>query len=236
MVRVGNSLATGSAPFAMSEQHMVKVKTTLPTSPLLPNSERKPIRTERLILRPFAEDDLDDIWTMRTQPEVMNFTATGRIEADKKETWAFMARSMPPNDLTSYNYVICLASTGELIGTGGARGVGLSGWPEIGYMFKREHWGNGYATEFLRSLVDNWRTLPRSEIELEVDGRSIDGAGEVPESLKAVIDENNLGSRRVLEKSGFREYIRWTEPDSREGITADVALVGFVLPLVSKKG
>ncbi|KAI2630217.1 acyl-CoA N-acyltransferase [Hypomontagnella submonticulosa] len=214
----------------MSEQPKVKVRTRLPTRPLPPFAERKVIRTERLILRPFSEDDLDGLYALRTQAEVMNFTLTGRIDADKEETRAFIARFLPPNDSETYNVMICLASTGEIIGNGGMPRMDQTfGWPEIGYMIKREHWGQGYATEFLRGFVDNWWTLPRSEVELEVDPRSVDGSRNVPDMLTAVIDDDNRGSRRVLEKTGFREFKQWFEADSREGHSGNVSLVGFKL-------
>ncbi|KAI6080843.1 acyl-CoA N-acyltransferase [Hypoxylon rubiginosum] len=221
----------------MAEQPKVTVKTFLPTQPLPPNSERKPFHTERLIIRPFTEDDVDGLHAIHRQPEVMIYTMKGRIDETKEETRKSMARFMPPNDLHTYSNIICLKSTGEIIGMGGvARPEQKFGWPEIGYMFKKEVWGQGYATEFLKALVSFWWTLPRSEIELGVDAQSVDGPGEVPEMLSALIDQSNIGSQRVLEKAGFREFKRWDEPDAREGHEGDVHLVGFVLSSAGQKG
>ncbi|KAI1771176.1 acyl-CoA N-acyltransferase [Hypoxylon cercidicola] len=220
----------------MSEQHKVKVKTFLPTRPLPPNSERKPILTERLIIRPLSEDDVDDIHAIHRQPEVMIYTMRGRIDDNKEVTRASMARFLPPNDLHTYSNVICLASTGETIGRGGiTRPDQLLGWPEVGYIFKKEVWGQGYATEFLKALVSFWWTLPRSETELGVDAQSVDGPGEAPEMLSAIVDKENIGSQRVLEKVGFRKFKRWTEPDNREGFSGDINLVGFVLSSPGQK-
>ncbi|KAI1209277.1 acyl-CoA N-acyltransferase [Annulohypoxylon truncatum] len=215
----------------MSVQPKVVVKTHLPTQPFPLNAERKPIRTERLIIRPFSEDDLDGMYALRTQPEVMKYTAVGRIDANREETQAFMARFMPPEDVRTYNNIITLASTGEIIGVGGgvSRPESVFGWPEIGYLFKKEYWGQGYATEFLKAWLNDWWTLPRSEVEAQVDVQSVDGAGEVPEMITAFIEESNVGSRRVLEKAGFREFKQWNEPDARDGYERDVTLVGFVL-------
>ncbi|KAI0377673.1 acyl-CoA N-acyltransferase [Hypomontagnella monticulosa] len=220
----------------MSECPKVKVRTRLPTRSLPPHAERKPIRTERLILRPFSEDDLDGLYALRSQAEVMNFTSVGRIDADKEETRAFIARFLPPNDSGTYNVVVCLASTGEIVGTGGMHRTNQTfGWPEIGYLFKREHWGQGYATEFLKGFVDHWWTLPRTEVELEVDAQSVNGSGIVPDMLTAVIEDHNLSSRRVLEKLGFQEFKQWVEPDSRENFPDTVSLIGFKLPSAEQK-
>ncbi|KAI2605541.1 acyl-CoA N-acyltransferase [Hypoxylon sp. NC1633] len=217
----------------MSKQATIKVKTHLPTRPWPSNTEKKPIRTERLIMRPYAEEDLEDIYILRTQPEVMVFTAVGRGDADRDESRAYMARYLPPNDVATYNTIICLASTGEVIGTGGLTKNNTFGWPEVGYMLKKEYWGKGFATEFLRGFLSHWWSLPRSELELEVDAQSVDGTGEAPEIVTAVIDADNLASRRVLEKLGFREIKRWSEADSREGYPGDVSLIGFSLSLSS---
>ncbi|KAI2469806.1 acyl-CoA N-acyltransferase [Annulohypoxylon bovei var. microspora] len=215
----------------MSVQPKIAVKTHLPVLPLPLNAERKAIRTERLIIRPFSEDDLDGMYALRTQPEVMKYTSIGRIDANKEETQAVMARYMPPNDALTYNHIITLASTGELIGVGGgtSRIESVFGWPEVGYLFKQEYWGQGYATEFLRAWLSDWWTLPRSEVQTQVDVQSVDGSGEVPEMITAYIEESNIGSRRVLEKAGFRQFKQWSEHDARDGYDGDVILVGFVL-------
>ncbi|KAL7620521.1 hypothetical protein AAE478_009516 [Parahypoxylon ruwenzoriense] len=208
----------------------VKVRTRFPTSPLPLNSERSPIHTERLVIRPFALNDLDGIHAIRRQPEVMIYTSVGRIDANKAETQLFMSRFLPPKDAETYNTVICLASTGEIIGTGGMHQQNPTfGCPEIGYMFKKEYWGQGYATEFLRGFLDQYWTLPRSGLETEVDAAMVDGPGEVPEMLAAMVESHNIGSKRVLEKAGFREFKRWTEQDSREGYSKEADLIAFVL-------
>ncbi|KAI1657674.1 acyl-CoA N-acyltransferase [Daldinia decipiens] len=221
----------------MARPPKIKVKTYLPTQPFPPNAERKPIRTERLVIRPFTEEDLDAIYAIRTQPEVMHFSAVGQIDASKDETrTSYLACYLPPNDIRNYHNVLCLASTGELIGMGGMPKTDLLfGWPEVGYMLKKEYWGQGYATEFLRAFVDHWWTLPRSEAEIEVAAESVDRSGEVPEMLSAIADDENLASKHVLEKAGFQKFTRWTEPDTRVGVIDDIALVGFVLESPGQK-
>ncbi|KAK9775446.1 putative GNAT domain-containing protein [Seiridium cardinale] len=214
-----------------------KVRTTLPKQPLPPNSERAPIKTARLVLRPFVQSDFDGVRALRTQPEVMVFTMTGRIDGDLSETQAKLDASLPPNDVKTFNFTISLSDTDELIGTGGVHKVESAlGWPEVGYMFKREHWGKGYATEFMKGFVEAWWKLEREQAYMEVESQSIDMDGKaeevktVPELLSATIDANNAGSLRVLEKSGFKKFKTWTEPDARAGFEGMlVTLAGFVL-------
>ncbi|KAH8166006.1 hypothetical protein CIB48_g2231 [Xylaria polymorpha] len=178
-----------------------KVKTTWPTIP--PNIDRTPIRTERLLLRPYTAADADEVYGIRQQPEVMIWTRAGTVDKNVDGSRVFVERFLPPKDLVTYSFAIVYL---------------------VGYMFRKEYWNKGLATEFLRAFTKAWWALPRNEVEveLEVDAASVKGKGEndggdleVRETLVAYIDANHIGSRRVLEKAGFKEYKRWIEPDSR---------------------
>lgn len=215
----------------------IKVRTTLPKLPLPPNEQRAAIKTARLTIRPLAQDDLQGLHVLRTQPEVMTFTAVGRVDRDLDETQTKMDMYLPPNDAHSFNFVICLSDTDELIGIGGMHKTSLRlGWPEIGYMFKHEHWGKGYATEFMSGFLEAWWKLEREDVEVNVDALSVnvkEGSGvppTVPEYLVAMVESNNGGSLRIMEKTGFRMFKSWSEPDSRAGFEGqDVTLIGFYL-------
>ncbi|KAI1309593.1 acetyltransferase domain-containing protein [Xylaria venustula] len=218
----------------------IKVKTTLPRRPLPPNTARRPIHTARLVIRPLTQDDLAALHTLRTQPAVMANTALGRIDQDLAETQTKLDPFLAPRDADTYNPGIYLAATGELIGLGGVFGAGsLLGWPEVGYMIRAEHWGRGYATEFLTAFVEDWWRLPRGEVEVDVDKLSVsegegEGEGEggkVPELLCAIVEDTNAGSLRVMEKAGFKRFKSWTVASRRPGSEgAEVTLVGFARP------
>jgi RimJ/RimL family protein N-acetyltransferase len=212
----------------------IRVRTTLPALP--PRAEREPIRTARLVLRPFAQDDLEGLHALRAQPEVMIFTGQGRPDVDLAETQTRMDRFLPPHDAANFNCVVCLAATGELVGVGGVHRLDSpGGWPEVGYMFKHEHWGKGYGTEFMRAFLDAWWSLPREDAEIEVDPASLEGRaraqdGQAPEILTAIVEANNRGSLHIVDKLSFQRYKDWTEPDSRAGFEGiDACLVAFAL-------
>ncbi|KAI0873816.1 acetyltransferase domain-containing protein [Hypoxylon argillaceum] len=228
-----------------------KVKTTWPSVP--PNADRTPIRTERLLLRPFEAADVEAVYELRQQPEVMIFTLSGIIDGDISESRTFVERFLPPKDTATYNFVAVYLGDDDKSGNADAKGVVIGvggahkttphlGWPEVGYMFRKEYWNKGFATEFLRAFSKAWWALPRTDVEIEVPTASVEGRGgdktaendgdviEVQELLTAIIDANNIGSRRVLEKAGFKEYIQWKEPDSRAGFEGlDVTLASFLL-------
>lgn len=63
--------------------------------------------------------------------------------------------------------------------------------PDLGYMIHPDFWGQGFATEAVRGCLEYWWSLPRRE----------DGKGR---ELIAKVVVENVESRRVLEKLGFR--------------------------------
>ncbi|KAI1162076.1 acyl-CoA N-acyltransferase [Nemania serpens] len=224
----------------------VEVKTTLPTRPFPANAARRPIRTPHLVLRALTQGDLAALHALRTQRAVMARTLAGRPDADAAETQARLDPFLSPcgGDVRTFNPAICLASTGELIGLGGVfradgDGDGGLGWPEVGYMIREEHWGAGYATEFVHAFLRAWWGLPRAEARIAVDALSVAGLEggededggevEVPERLCAIVEETNVGSLRVMEKTGFKRFKTWTEVSQRPGEEGtEVTLIGFV--------
>lgn len=206
----------------------VIVRTSLP---VLPQSSARPhITTPRLVLRPFDPSDLDALCILRQQPEVMQWTTAGRVDLDREETEVKLALFLPPNDTKTFNCAICLKETGELIGQGGvhafeqpaddaAAGPQL-GWPEVGYMIRKEWWGQGIATEFLNAFLAEWAGLPRErDVERKVTASSVDGAtGTAPvmeENLVAVIDASNTASQKILERCGFESFLSFEDVDVR---------------------
>ncbi|KAH7153150.1 GNAT domain-containing protein [Dactylonectria macrodidyma] len=207
------------------------VRTTLPIFPFPPNEQRQVIKTERLLLRPFndSEDDLNGLHALRAQPEVMIWSMQGRPDKDLDETKPSIVRHIPPLDVDHYNWAICLASTGEIIGIGGnGTWKGELGWPVLGYMLRKEAWGKGYATEFLKAFVEAWWALPREEVELKVDKKTVRGDGEIKdEFITAVALDENAASHGVLRKAGFELATAWQEEDLRD--TSKIAtLYGFI--------
>ncbi|KAL2155086.1 hypothetical protein VTH82DRAFT_3762 [Thermothelomyces myriococcoides] len=202
----------------------IRVRTTLPRQPFPTNSVRKPIITERLVLRALTEDDFAAYRALRSQPEVMRWTSAGVPDPDEELTWTRLREFLPPRDQSHYNFAICLRETGDFIGIGGCHlpRSGL-GWPAVGYMLKREAWGKGFATEFLRAWLDAWVRLEREEVEIEVDPRTIgedergpgDSGGLARERVLAITADGNEKSQGVLKKCGFEWFLTWLAVDAR---------------------
>ena len=83
------------------------------------------------------------------------------------------------------------------------------GWPAITYLFGKETWGQGFATEFLRAFLDTYCSLPRATVIISVDARTVAGPGKTEEQLTANTVGTNDGSQKVLQKCGFERGLSW---------------------------
>ncbi|RMJ20795.1 hypothetical protein PHISP_08334 [Aspergillus sp. HF37] len=203
------------------DDDFMTVKTLLPTTPLPSNDTRPALTTNRLLIRPLGPSDLDAMHTLRTQPEVMQWTSSGRIDQNIEETRDKLNLFLPPNDTTTVNCAICVKDTGEFIGFGGCHLFPAEhGWPEMGYLLRREFWGRGMATEFLGAWLRFWDQLPRSEREVRVRRGMVAGEGAVKEHLIAITETSNVPSQKVLLKSGFERFREFTEDGGETQLVA----------------
>ena len=166
---------------------------------------RKPFTTSRLLIRPITVEDVEEFHILRTQPEVMINTTSGKVDDDRDSTRAWVDRFVSPNDATTFSFAIEeLAKPGNILGTIGSH---LAEPPTLGYMFRKEFWGRGYATEALKAfLIEYWK-LPRRLVDLEsvMPENSISSSGDgARELLIAEIEKSNIGSQKVLERCGFQ--------------------------------
>lgn len=111
------------------------------------------LETERLIMRPFAESDLDAYAEMCADPEVMRYL--GGETWNRMEAWRHMATTLGHWKLRGYGpWAVARRETDELIGRVGF--IHPEGWPgfELGWTLARPVWGNGFATEAARRALE----------------------------------------------------------------------------------
>jgi RimJ/RimL family protein N-acetyltransferase len=160
------------------------------------------LKTERLVLRRFTESDVDELFDLDGDPEVMRFLTGG-----KPTSRAVIENETLPRLLDYYEryemfglWAAIEKSTGAFLGWFAFHPLegGGSDEVELGYRLKKSSWGKGYATEGSRALIR------KSFTEL--------GVRRVFAQTMAV----NTASRRVMEKAGLA-YTRtfhedWQEP------------------------
>lgn len=131
----------------------------------------------RLTLREGRDEDLPLLYEQWADPVAVHmaaFTAPNHMDRDAFERRWSRLRA----DETVLNRVIVVDD--EVAGTIGSWGD--PGEREVTYWIGRSHWGKGIATDALKALLVVDRSRP----------------------IHARVASDNLGSRRVLEKCGFR--------------------------------
>ncbi len=111
------------------------------------------IETERLVLRGFREQDLDEWAAMCADEETMRHIGG---PADRGGAWRQMAGALGHWQLRGYGlWAVARQSDGALVGRVGA--IEPEGWPrfEIGWMLGRDYWGQGYAFEAATAAMDH---------------------------------------------------------------------------------
>ncbi|CAG8908367.1 unnamed protein product [Penicillium egyptiacum] len=175
-----------------------------PTYVIVP-SPGPSIESDRLLLRPITDADVAALFAIRSRPEVaeMNHPKTPFKSIEETREWMAtkVFTSGPPDIIgRSFNYAIVDKSIPEteerVVGSLSINQV--DPFPEIGYGIHPSSWGKGYATEALQLMLKMWWNLPR---------RTFDGGDACPaepEKAFALCEKKNAGSRRVLEKCGFK--------------------------------
>jgi RimJ/RimL family protein N-acetyltransferase len=174
----------------------------LPCRPLLP------LRTERLVLRAFAAEDLEPLLAYQSLPEVARYVpweprtrATAAAVLPRKVAATTLANDGDPLELA-----VTLAGDGTLIGemllflksTEHETG-------EIGYSFDPAHHGRGYATEAAQEML----RLAFDEVGLR--------------RVTARVDARNGASQRVCERLGMRREAELVENEWCKGeLTSEV--------------
>jgi RimJ/RimL family protein N-acetyltransferase len=148
------------------------------------------LETERLILRRFTEDDVDNLVDLDSDPAVMRFMsggpATPRQEIERDYIPAYLDYYQRYD---GYGFWVAIEKlTGAFLGWFHFRpyeGAPVD-QPELGYRLRRSAWGNGYATEGSQALIRKGFT------ELGV------------QRVVAFTYGEHSASRRVMEKAGMR--------------------------------
>ncbi len=105
------------------------------------------LETQRLLLRRMEQDDYDDLAEILQDPDVM-YAYAHAFEDAEVQTW--LDRQQERYQTDGYGlWAVILKETGEMIGQCGLTQQDWNGTSvlEIGYLFKKKFWHQGYAAE-----------------------------------------------------------------------------------------
>ena len=141
------------------------------------------LETERLILRNLTPEDYRAVFRWCGDPDVARYMVYP-VYTKEEDVKAWL-ETLNPDDPDDYDAGIVLKSTGELVGSGGLYYRPEDDLWTIGYNLRKDQWGNGYAGEMIRAVLE----LVRRQ--------------RVVRGIQGTFAKANNRSRRVMEKLGM---------------------------------
>jgi len=171
------------------------------------------IDTPRLRLRSIAAADIDNVYDIYSNPEVMRYWSTPPL-ANKdaaRDLISEIGEGIERHDMLKWG--IALRADDKLIGNVTLFHIELTHHrAEIGYAQGRAYWGHGYMREALTAVINySFETLKLHRIEADVDPR-------------------NNASVRTLERLGFRREGYLRERWQVSGEIQDALFYGLLRP------
>lgn len=146
--------------------------------------------TERLILRELEYTDVNDLFEMDSDPEVHLYIENNPVKSMDEITKVIemLKKQYKENGIARWAVIDKL--TNECIGWSGLKYFNQplnkhNNFYELGYRFKKKHWGKGFATESSIAILDY------GFANLNID------------KIFAITDPKNVNSKKVLTKLGF---------------------------------
>jgi RimJ/RimL family protein N-acetyltransferase len=146
-----------------------------------------PIRTKRLLIRPFEEGDVDAYVKRRQDPDVARYQ-DWELPYPRERGERAVGRVMSMQGLQDDEWwmaIVCDPDSGEVFGDVGAELSWQGRTAEVGYTFAKEHWGNGYAVEAVGAFI---------QYLFDVVGVT---------RVCGMLHPDNPASAMVLERTGF---------------------------------
>jgi len=133
---------------------------------------------QNLLLRDVVEDDLPLFFDFQLDPDANYMAAFTARDPTDREAFTAHWNKILVDPTTINRTIVC---DGQVVGS--IASYEQSGKPEVTYWIGRAHWGKGIATRALTAFLAQVNTT---------------------RPIHARVAKDNLGSRRVLEKCGFR--------------------------------
>ncbi|SMD19661.1 GNAT family N-acetyltransferase [Kibdelosporangium aridum] len=172
-----------------------------------------PTVTERLVLRTFAESDLDDLYDIQRRPDVARYLLWDARTRD--ETRTALAKRIQQTDLKAEGdnlaIAVALRESGKLIGDFNLEWLSADlGRAEIGFVMNPDYAGKGYATEAAREVL-------RLAFTTYAFHRVI-----------GLCNGENYASQRLMERLGMRREAYFRQSEILKGKRVDLAVYAML--------
>ena len=169
------------------------------------------IKTERLTLRRIIEEDVNEVFELRSNPETMRYIPRplAKTTEDALMHIATIEEKIILNE--GINWGITLNDNSKLLGIIGYYRMQPENYrAEIGYILLPEFHGRGIITEAVNRLI----SYGFNDLKLH--------------SIEAIIDPENLASEKVLQKCGFTKEGHLRECQFYEGKFIDKVIYSLL--------
>ena len=147
---------------------------------------RKQLQTERLRLRLFTLADVQVMFELNSDPEVIKYAEATPARDLQEARQRLEEGPLADYEKSGYGrFAVELKETGNVIGFCGIKYLPEIDLPEVGYRYLKEYWGRGIGTEAAMACAD----FARDDLKIK--------------KLIALIMPENAGSIKVAEKLGM---------------------------------
>lgn len=144
------------------------------------------LQTSRLLLRQFTEVDAPLIFDLNSNPEIIKYVHERIVETEEMANEILVNIILPQYKNNLGRWAVHTKNNNEFIGWCGLKFLAETGEIDLGYGFKKNAWGHGYATEAAKhTLAHGFNYL----------------------NLKTIVAKarvENLASINVLQKTGMQ--------------------------------
>jgi ribosomal-protein-alanine N-acetyltransferase len=143
------------------------------------------METERTIFTLLEEKDLPDMTAMSREPDTFRYLKKLRVMTDEQYQQFLRLKLEQIRQKTGYHWAVRLKSDNSWVGAVNLNPIGGTTRLQIGCQLMRQYWGQGFASELMRQVLEF----------------AIRDAG--LKEVYGVFEKENLVSRRLLARLGF---------------------------------
>jgi ribosomal-protein-alanine N-acetyltransferase len=164
------------------------------------------METERTIFTVLEEKDLPEMTAMAKEPDTFRYLKKLRVMSDSEYQQFLRLKLDQIRQKTGYHWAVRLKSDSSWLGAVNLNPIGGTPRLQIGCQLKRQYWGQGFASELLKRVL-----------EFAIRDAGI-------KEVYGVFEKENIVSRRLLARLGFV----WIEDLTQQDV--EVEIHRYVVP------
>lgn len=169
------------------------------------------LETERLLLRRITNEDVNEIFELRSNPKIMQYIPRPLVKTKEEALTHIAMIDEKINTNEGINWAITQKNNSKLIGIIGHFRIRPEHFrSEIGYMLLPEYQGRGIISEAAKEVINYGFEVMQLH------------------SIEAIIDPENLASEKVLQKNGFTKEAHLKENEYYEGQFLDTVIYSIL--------